>query len=209
LAKEGGLNSRPAPCPKHMSLTQWLLLIFLSFLWGGSFFFVGVAVKELPAFTLVLARVALAAAALAPVVLAIGLRFPVSLAAWWPFFVMAILNNVIPFALIVRGQQEIASGLASVLNATTPLWSVIVAHVLTEDEKLKANRLAGVLIGIAGVALLVGPEALLGSRASVVGMLCVLGATLSYGFAGVWGTRFKGMSPSSPPVASSPARRSS
>jgi drug/metabolite transporter (DMT)-like permease len=178
-----------------MSLTQWLLLVFLSVLWGGSFFFVGVAVKELPAFTLVLARVAMAAAALAPIVLATGLRFPGSPGAWRPFFVMAILNNLIPFVLIARGQQEIASGLASVLNATTPLWSVILAHLLTEDEKLKANRLAGVFFGIAGVAVLVGPEALLGSRASVVGMLCILGATLSYAFAGIWGRRFKGISP--------------
>jgi drug/metabolite transporter (DMT)-like permease len=179
----------------QMSLSQWLLLVFLSILWGGTIFFVGVAVKELPAFTLVLVRVAMAAAALAAIVLAMGLRFPASLGAWRPFFVMAILNNVIPFVLIARGQQEIASGLASVLNATKPLWSVILGHILTEEEKLKANRLAGVLVGIAGVAVLIGPETLLGSPASVFGMLCVLGATISYGFAGVWGRRFKGMSP--------------
>jgi drug/metabolite transporter (DMT)-like permease len=193
----------------QMSLTQRLLLVFLSVLWGGSFFFIGVAVKELPAFTLVLARVAMAAAALAPIVIAMGLRFPSSLGAWRPFLVIAILNNVIPFALIVRGQQEIASGLASVLNATTPLWSLILGHILTEEEKLKANRLAGVLVGISGLAVLVGPEALLGSPSSVFGMLCVLGATLSYVFAGFWGRRFKEIPPCSRPLVSSPARRSS
>ncbi|PZN14487.1 MAG: hypothetical protein DIU63_11465 [Proteobacteria bacterium] len=101
-----------------MSLSQWGLLVFLSLLWGGSFLFVGMAVHDLPPLTLVLARVGLAALALLPVVYAIGLRLPTELRAWQPFLVMSLLNNIIPFLLIVRGQREIASGLASVLNAT-------------------------------------------------------------------------------------------
>ena len=114
-----------------MPLTQWLLLVFLSFLWGGSFLFVGMAVHELPLLTLVSARVGLAAIVLVPVAFAMGLRLPSRLKAWQPFMVMAFLNNIIPFMLIVRGQKEIASGLASVLNATTPLFGVILAHFLT------------------------------------------------------------------------------
>ena len=127
-----------------MPLTQWLLLVFLSLLWGGSFLFVGMAVHELPLLTLVSARVGLAAVVLLPVAFAMGLRLPSRLKAWQPFMVMAFLNNIIPFMLIVRGQKEIASGLASVLNATTPLFGVILAHFLA-DEKLTLQRLAGVL----------------------------------------------------------------
>jgi drug/metabolite transporter (DMT)-like permease len=109
--------------------------------------------------------------------------------------VMAFLNNIIPFMLIVRGQKEIASGLASVLNATTPLFGVILAHLFTDDEKLTLQRLAGVLTGIAGVAVLVGPEALFGSSTNLIGMLLVLGAAISYGASGIWGRRFKNTPP--------------
>ena len=116
---------------------------------------------------------ALAALVLIPVVYAIGLRLPSGVAAWRPFLVMSFLNNIIPFLLIVRGQKEIASGLASVLNATTPLFSVVLAHVFTTDEKLNAQRLMGVLAGISGVAVLVGPEALFGNKTSLLGMLLV------------------------------------
>lgn len=178
-----------------MSFTQWLLLVLLSILWGGSFLFIGMAVHELPPLTLVLGRVGLAAMVLIPVVYATGLRLPSGSRAWRPFMVMAFLNNVIPFLLIVRGQREIASGLASVLNATTPLFAVMLAHLCTADEKLTLNRLAGVLVGIAGVAVLVGPEALFGNSASLLGMLLVLGAALSYAFSAQWGRRFKGTPP--------------
>lgn len=178
-----------------MPLTQWLLLILLSLLWGGSFLFVGMAVHELPPLTLVLGRVGLAALVLIPVVYASGLELPASLRAWQPFMVMAFLNNIIPFLLIVRGQREIASGLASVLNATTPLFTVILAHVFAENEKLTVHRLAGVLVGISGVAVLVGPEALFGNAASLLGMVLVLGAAFSYGLSAQWGRRFKGTPP--------------
>jgi drug/metabolite transporter (DMT)-like permease len=174
-----------------MSLSQWGLLVFLSLLWGGSFLFVGMAVHDLPPLTLVLARVGLAALALLPVVYAIGLRLPTELRAWQPFLVMSLLNNIIPFLLIVRGQREIASGLASVLNATTPLFAVIIAHVFTTDEKLTAPKLAGVLTGIAGVSILVGPEAMFGQPANLFGMVLILGAACSYGFSALWGRRFK------------------
>lgn len=178
-----------------MSRSQWLLLIALSVLWGGSFLFVGIAVKELPTLTIVLVRVALAATCLMPVVLLAGLGLPRTLAGWAPFAAMAILNNVIPFTLIAAGQREIASGLASVLNATTPLFTVLVVWALTTDGPLARNKLAGVLIGIAGVAVLIGPEAIFGSSSSVLGMACVLGGALSYGFSGLWGRRFKGTPP--------------
>jgi drug/metabolite transporter (DMT)-like permease len=180
---------------QYMTPTQWGLLLLLALLWGCSFLFVGLAVHELPALTIVLVRVGLAAVILVPITLALGYRLPGTLAAWQPFLVMAILNNVVPFWLIVTGQKQIASGLASVINATTPVFTLIVAHVLADDEKLRANKLAGVLIGIAGVAVLVGPEAMFGRASSVLGMVCMLGAALSYAFSGLWGRRLRAHPP--------------
>jgi drug/metabolite transporter (DMT)-like permease len=179
----------------HMTAGQWLLLIVLAVLWGGSFLFIGIAVKELPPLTIALLRVALAAGILIPVVYALRLNLPSGIGQWQPFFVMAILNNVIPFTLIISGQREIASGLASVLNATTPVFALLVAHFFTTDEKLKANKLAGVLVGLGGVAVLVGPEAMFGRVSSTIGMLCILGAALSYGFSGLWGRRLRNNPP--------------
>lgn len=179
----------------RMGLTEWLMLILLSVLWGGAFLFSKMAVAELRPFTVVLARVGLAAAALALVVRAAGLRMPDSARAWRPFFVLGFLNNLVPFSLIVWGQTQIASGLAAILNATTPLFGVVLAHALTADERLTAPRLAGVLLGIGGVAVIVGPEALGGAGTAVLAQLAVLGAALSYGCAGIYGRRFRGTPP--------------
>ncbi|WP_431854561.1 DMT family transporter [Azospirillum sp.] len=179
----------------RMGLTEWLMLILLSVLWGGAFLFSKMAVAELRPFTVVLARVGLAAAALALVVRAAGLRMPDSARAWRPFFVLGFLNNLVPFSLIVWGQTQIASGLAAILNATTPLFGVVLAHALTADERLTAPRLAGVLLGIGGVGVIVGPEALGGAGTAVLAQLAVLGAALSYGCAGIYGRRFRGTPP--------------
>jgi drug/metabolite transporter (DMT)-like permease len=166
---------------------DWYLLVLLSVLWGGSFFFAGVAVRELPPLTIVLARVAFAAILLTPVMWAHGTRFPSTIAGWKPFFVMAVLNNVIPFSLIVIGQTMIASGLASVLNATTPLFTVLVMAAFGE-EALNARRVAGAILGLLGVVILRGQH-LDHSMAQTIGILLCLGAALSYGFAGLWGRR--------------------
>lgn len=184
-----------------MRATDWLLLVLLSVLWGGSFFFVAVAVRDVPPLTLVLARVAVAAALLVPIAGMLGLSLPRDLAAWHPYAMLAVLNNVIPFSLIVYGQTTIASGLASVLNATTPLFTLLVARIFA-GEPLTAARLGGVLLGIAGVGLLMGPDALCANAAGIIGMLCVLGAALSYAFAALWMRRLK----STPPLVSAAAQ---
>ena len=181
-----------------MSATQWLWLIVLSILWGGSFFFVGVAVNEVPTLTLVLARVGLAALVLLPILAIVGLRLPHGWTAWQPFVGMAILNNILPFSLIALGQSQIASGLASVLNATTPLWSVVLARLLIGDEKLTSARVGGLVLGVVGVAILMWPALRDTALGSLFGMACVLGGALSYGFAGVWGRRLR----STPPLVS-------
>ena len=162
------------------------LLIFLSILWGGSFFFTGAAVRELPPLTIVLTRVALGAAFLLPVFKLLGGTWPRTLAGWMPFLGMGLLNNVIPFTLQVGAQFYVSSGVTSVLNATTPVFGVIVLAAFG-DEKLIARRAVGVAIGLLGVILLRGVGIVDSSQ--TLGILLGLGGALSYGFAGLWGRR--------------------
>jgi drug/metabolite transporter (DMT)-like permease len=170
------------------------MLLALSILWGGSFFFVGVAVKELPPLTIVLLRVGLAALILNIVVRALGLGAPRDKEVWRAFLGMGLLNNVAPFCLIVWGQTHIASGLAAILNATTPLATVVVAHVSTADEKMSGGRLAGVVLGLVGVAAMIGPAAFRGMGADVTAQGAAFLAAISYAFAGVYGRRFARLS---------------
>ena len=176
-----------------MGPAQWTTLVILSILWGGSFFFAEVALAALPPFTIVLLRVGLAAIALHLFLFAKGSPVPFGLGLWGAFLVMGLINNVVPFSLLVWGQTQIASGLASILNAMTPIFTIVVAHFLTSDEKMTGNRLAGVLIGFGGVAVMIGPAALAGLGVNLLAQLACLGATLSYGFAGTFGRRFARM----------------
>lgn len=179
---------------KSMGSVEWSMLVGLSVLWGGSFLFNGILVRELPPFTIVTARVALAAIALHLIVRMTGHSMPRDRQTWLAFFGMGFLNNVIPFLLIVWGQTHIASGLASILNATTPLFGVVVAHLLTSDEKMTGNRLIGVIVGFAGVALMIGPSVLASLGGSnALAQLAVLGAAFSYSLAGIFGRRFRRM----------------
>lgn len=175
---------------KQMSQYEWLLLILLSIVWGGSFFFVGVAVEALPPLTIVTLRVSLATIALLAVVYFTGLKMPTNPKIWTAFIFMGILNNVIPFTLIVWGQTYIASGLASILNATTPLFTILAAHLLTEDENMTKPKIVGVIIGIVGVVIMIGHETLGGLGDTVFAQLAVLGAAISYSLAGIFGRRF-------------------
>jgi drug/metabolite transporter (DMT)-like permease len=184
-----------------MRTSDWLLLVLLSVLWGATYFFIAVANPEVPPFTLVLGRVGFAALALVPIVFLLGERLPATAAGWWPFVVQAVINNVIPFTLMVYGQQRIAAGLAAVLNATTPLFTLVVARLFA-GEALTANKIAGVVLGIAGVGVLVGPDALHSNASSVIGMLCILGASLSYAVSALWMRRLRKI----PPLVSSAAQ---
>ena len=184
-----------------MRAADWILLLVLSVLWGATFFFVAVALQALPPLTLVTVRVALAALLLAPLALIAGYRLPATPAAWRPYVVLALLNNVTPFTLMVYGQTRIASALAAVLNATTPLFTLLLARLFA-GEPLSAAKLVGVGLGIAGVAVLMGPAALGLDTASAVGMLCILAGALSYGFAALWMRRLRG----TPPLVSAAAQ---
>jgi drug/metabolite transporter (DMT)-like permease len=172
---------------------EWAMLLALAVLWGGSFFFNAIAVRELPSFTLVWMRVAVAAATLLLVLRLLGQRMQAEGRVWAAFFGMGLLNNVVPFVLIVWGQRHIASGLASILNATTPLFTVLVAHLLTPDEKLTPLKAAGVAVGFAGTVFMIGPDALGGLGTGITAQLACLAGALSYAFAGIFGRRFKRM----------------
>ena len=178
-----------------MGSAEWALLLTLSVLWGGSFFFAEVALEALPPISVVFARVAIGVLALLALVRAAGLRLPRELGLWRAFFIMGALNNLIPFTLIVWGQTAITGGLAAILNATTPLFTVLLAHLLTRDERLTPAKLAGVVIGFLGVAVMIGPEALGGLGVGVLAQLAVLVAALSYAFAGIYGRRFRDTPP--------------
>lgn len=178
-----------------MTAFEWILLLTLSLLWAGSFFFAEVALFELPPMTIVAVRTAGAALALHAVLICAGRPARMPPGARRDFFIMGLLNNVIPFSLIVWGQTQIASGLASILNAATPLFALIIAHFWTADEKLTGARLAGALTGFAGVAVLIGPGVFGALGAETWAQLAVLGAAASYAVAGVFGRRFRGVRP--------------
>jgi drug/metabolite transporter (DMT)-like permease len=172
---------------------DWSLLGVLSVLWGGSFFFNGLALKQLPPLTLVFLRVFLAALILLPVLRAYRIGFPRGLAGWKPFFAVAFFNNVLPFSLIVTAQTFIASGLASILNAMTPLFTVVVLAVAGEEELL-ARRVGGVIVGLIRVIILRGGFGL-EAAGQGIGVLLCLAATASYGVAALLARRHLANSP--------------
>lgn len=173
------------------------MLVALSVLWGGSFFFVEILVDYLPPLTIVTCRVGLAALALWGVVLLRRLPLPSTSQQWFSLFVIGFLNNALPFCLIVWGQTQISSGLASIFNATTPFFTVIIAGAVLTDERVTKQKLTGVIVGLLGTIVLIGPEALKGLTGSMLGQLAVMGAAISYAFAGAYARRFKkwGLSP--------------
>ena len=175
----------------RMSSFDWVMLLSLSLIWGGSFFLNAVILTELPTLTLVAARVSLAAVALWGFAAITGRLRGLTPAVWAAFAVMGFLNNAIPFTFIVHAQTSISSGLASILNATTPLFTILVAGVFLSDERFSVMRLAGVAIGLFGVVVMIGTDALDGIGSSVWAQMFSLGAAVSYGFASVFGRRFR------------------
>lgn len=170
-----------------LDLRAAVMLLLLAAVWGGSFFFAEIALTEVPPLTITLFRVVLATPFLALVVYLKGLRIPVSPKVWGAYLVMGALNNAIPFSLIFWGQTQINSGLASILNATTAMFAAVVAGILLKDEPLTPKKIMGATLGIAGVAFIMGPSAVQEFNLSNLAQLAILGATLSYAFAGVWG----------------------
>lgn len=177
-----------------MRTTEWLLLFVLSVIWGATFFFAVIAVREVPPLTLVLVRVALAAAVLVPVALALGYRLPREARVWRSLVALCLFSNVIPFSLMFSGQPLISGGLASVVNATTPLFTILAARI-AGHETLTTTRVTGVLMGLAGVGVLMGPAAFRAESSSLLGMACFLAAACSYGASGILLRRFRDLPP--------------
>ena len=178
-----------------MKPSEWAMLVLLSVFWGGSFFFVEIALRGFQPFAIVCLRVVLAAIILTGVVYLGGQRLPSSPPVWCAYFVMAALNNAIPFNLIVWGQTHVDSGVASILNATTPIFTVLLAHFMTSDERLTLRKMLGVFIGFSGVFIMLRSELNNGFSWTGLGQIAVLGAAISYSFAGIFGKRFKMTSP--------------
>lgn len=169
----------------------WALLFLLGLIWGGSFFFARVAVLEVPPFTLVFLRLALAALALHIYLHGRFGLYATLLANWRPFLVLGFANNALPHTLIFFGQTEIGAGLASILNATTPIWTVLIANRWTSDEKLTAAKLSGCLAGLAGTAALIGPGVFDAASAPLWALVLPVLAAVSYGAASTYGKRFR------------------
>ena len=174
-----------------MDAYDWVMLITLATVWGGSFLFNAILVAELPVITIVAIRVTVAALALWGFVRVTGRKIPTTPQVWGALLILGVLNNAIPFSLIVQGQTQITSGLASILNATTPFFTILVAGFFLTDERFSVLRVLGVVVGFSGVILMVGAEALGSLGADFWAQLCALGAALSYGFASVFGRRFR------------------
>ena len=181
----------------QMNRSDWLILLVLAVIWGGAFFFIGVAVRHVPPLTYVFLRLAIGAAGLWSYLLVRGERMRLPREVWGAIIVLALLNNAVPFALFGWSQTHIASGLASILNATTPIWGVVVAHFLTADERMTPRRLAGVRLGFGGVATMIGPSLLSSLGTGALAELACVVASLSYALAAVWARRFRrlGISP--------------
>lgn len=179
-----------------IDLTSGLLLLGLATVWGGSFFFAEIALTEVPPLTIALHRVFWAVPPLFLIVWWRGIPIPRSIRTWLCYLVMGALNNAIPFSLIFWGQTNIGSGLASILNGTTAVFGAVVAGILLVDEPLTPRKIIGALFGIFGVAVIMGLDALTNFDPRNLGQLAILGAALSYSFAGVWGkTKLSGHPP--------------
>jgi drug/metabolite transporter (DMT)-like permease len=180
-----------------MTPLTWAMLVLLSLCWGASFFFTGIAVTELPTFTIVVLRVGLAALALWAVVVASGTDLPWIWSYWHAIAVMALINSVLPFLLIVWGQSHVASSLAAIFIATTPLFGMVLAHFMTADERMTVPHVASVICGFAGVVVLIGPGLLRDIGTDLLAQLSILGGALCYAFASIYGRRFsrEGISP--------------
>lgn len=174
---------------KAMSVLEWSMLAVLSVFWGGSFLFVGIAVSDFQPFSIALLRVIIGAAVLWTVILAARIKMPKDLRLWAAFFVMGVTNSAVPFSLIAWGQSHIASGLASILIASTPLMTVVFAHFTTADERMSPGRVVGTLFGLAGVTVLIGLDALRGGS-DFVAQLAILGAAFFYASSSIFGRRF-------------------
>ncbi|MFZ5950529.1 MAG: DMT family transporter [Candidatus Rifleibacteriota bacterium] len=174
-----------------MALKDWFWLIFLSVIWGSSFMFLKTALIELPPYFIVLFRLSIASAFLLSVCRLRGLEFPVSARAWFSLGFLGIINTAAPFLAITWAQQYIDTATASILNATSPIFVMILAQFFTDDEKLSVNKIFGVLSGLAGITVMVAPGLVNKFELVNLGPFGVLCGTFMYAAAGIYAKRFR------------------
>ena len=198
-AKAAEANYAAPVINQEMTGREWGTLLFLAVIWGGAFMFIGVAVRHVDPMTYVWARLTIAAGGMFLFLKLTGERLNLPRQVWGSILLLALLNNALPFTLFGWGQTHIASGLASILNATTPIWGVLVAHFFTQDERMTPRKIAGVLLGFAGVATMIGPILLANVGTDALAQLACIFAAICYAFAAVWARRFRrmGISPMS------------
>jgi drug/metabolite transporter (DMT)-like permease len=184
---------RDAVIRTQMNRGDWSILVTLAVIWGGAFLFINIAVHHVPPLTYVWLRLTVAAAAMWIFLTLRGQSLGLPRQVWGSILLLALLNNALPFTLFGWGQTHIASGLAAILNATTPIWGVIVAHFLTRDERMSPRKVGGVLLGVAGVVTMIGPTLLANIGTGAVAQLACITASLCYALAAVWARRFKGL----------------
>jgi len=173
-----------------MAVADWIRIAILSLVWGGSFFFVEVMLEAMPPMTSVLGRLLVGLVGLVCLLRVLGYSLKPIVEQWRPFAFIGLINNAIPFSLISFGQTEITGSLASIINASTPIMTALVAHQFTLDERLSVSKVVGIGFGFSGVLVLFGPAAFAGG-ASLLGMTAGLTATICYAFGSVYSKRLK------------------
>ena len=178
-------DARPEPAAytppminQEMTGREWGIFLILAVIWGGAFMFIGVAVRHVEPLTYVWLRLTIAAGAMWLFLKLSGGGLGLPRQVWGSILLLALLNNALPFTLFGWGQTHIASGLASILNATTPIWGVLVAHLFTQDEKLTPRKIVGVSLGFAGVATMIGPTLLADVGTDALAQLACIAARL-------------------------------
>lgn len=173
-----------------MTPGEWTMLLSVAAFWGGSYFFTGIAVMELPVLSIVMARYAVSAPILIVLILWLGQRMPWNRDVIYAGFMLAVFNQLIPFSLIAWGQSHIPSAVASILNAAGPIITMIMAHFMTRDDKMTARRFAGVTIGFAGMVIMIGVSAMQAMNVDIAAQIACVLATVSYAFANIRARRF-------------------
>lgn len=172
------------------------LLSLLGAIWGTSFLFIKIIVNEVPPLTLVAGRTGFAALLLWGFIVLRKIPLPKHPKVWQAFAIVGIFNGAVPYTLISWGEQFIPSGWASLLQATTPIFTILAAHFMTQDDRITGKKAAGVILGFTGVGLLILPEIQMGNLGSTWGMLAIVGSSISYALASIFARkRLQGLSP--------------
>jgi drug/metabolite transporter (DMT)-like permease len=178
------------------------LLLVLATCWGAAYSFIKVAVETIPPLTLITARTLIAGSLLLAVMWWRGVRLPREAAMWGRFAVQTGLNAAVPFTLIAWAERTVDAGLAVILNSTTPIFAFLLTALITRHEPVTSRKLLGVMLGIAGICLIIGMQALSGIGREIGAQLAVVMASLCFAGSAIFGRSFQGLDPMVPAAGS-------